>query len=928
MGVLKYVWGKAKKIDLNNEIKYSYHPLICHLIDVAAVAEVIWDSVLCKYLKNRLDHVLFDGIPFSKELIIFLAGIHDIGKATPIFQSKVPELAKILLKFGLKTFSDDQYHSILSGQIFQNACNSGILKLPINNSEFVHGIRYVLAGHHGAFPKSTNFGELIAEHIGDESWKKVQQTIIEIIIEFSGLNHFSNTNRKTLKESIDWKEINAILMFLAGFISVVDWIGSNECFFDYYINFENLEELKEDYLELSRSRAKKAFKIIGWDGWKTTEDRETMDFKDVFPFIRDLRPLQLEIVKKLNSIPSPSLTIIEAPMGEGKTEAALYLEHYFETNKQMQGSYIALPTQATANQMFKRVKKFLSQVKKGVRVNLHLLHGNALISDEYELLKTNSKNFEQESNIVADEWFSYRKRGLISPFGVGTVDQIMLSVLPLKHFFVRLFGLAGKVILIDEVHSYDVYMSTILEDLLRWLHYLGSSVILLSATLPSHKRKKLIETYQSKNVEIEEKPYPRLIICSEDEIITSTFDTTLQKTGEESVLIEWIEEKDIVDKIKLSMKDGGRTALICNKIGRAQNFYNNLEFLKDQGIKIDLLHSRFPFHRRKEIEDDLLTRFGKNKDHTKNAQLLISTQIIEQSLDLDFDLMISDLAPIDLLFQRMGRLHRHPNDEKGRPVSRPKPLKRPQFWIIKPRLNESKIPQFSFPIYSKYVLLKTFLNLWSVKTISIPDDLEPMIETVYSDKLEIPKIFQKKNEEWIQVINDAKMKRMTNNEKKTLSAKYKLIPSPSNEDFFEDFSAYLKENAPEADLFLNSLTRITSPSINLVCLYKNKDVLSLDEAGNHTINLKQEPTFDKAKLILNYGIRVSSYPLFKYFTHHSSKPPAWKGSVLIRHFHQIILCKEENSNNYYFDIPKYRIHLNIKLGLLIEKQKAVKKKNE
>ncbi len=922
MSVLKYVWGKAKKIDLNNEIKYSYHPLICHLIDVAAVAEALWDNVLSKYLKNRLDRVLFDGKPFSKELILFLAGIHDIGKATPIFQSKVPELATMLLKFGLTTFSDDQYHSILSGQIFQNACNSGVLKLPFDDLEFIRGIKYVLAGHHGTFPKSTNFGELIAEHTGDESWKKVQQSFLDIIIEFSGLNHLSTTSRTNLKEPIDRKEFNAFLMFLAGFISVVDWIGSNECFFDYYVSFENLEELKENYFELSRSRAKEALKIIGWDGWKTTEDIEIMDFKEVFPFIKDLRPLQSEIVKKLNSIPSPSLIIIEAPMGEGKTEAALYLGYYFETIKQMQGSYIALPTQATANQMFQRVKKFLSQVKKGARVNLHLLHGNAIISDEYELLKTNSKNFEQESNIVADEWFSYRKRGLISPFGVGTVDQIMLSVLPLKHFFVRLFGLAGKVILIDEVHSYDIYMSTILEDLLRWLHYLGSSVILLSATLPSHKRKKLIETYLSESVEIEEKPYPRLIICSEDGIKTSTFATALQKKGEESVLIEWVEEKDIVEKIMSSMKDGGRTALICNKIRRAQNFYNNLKFLKDQGVKIDLLHSRFPFHRRKEIEDGLLTRFGKKNDHTKSAQLLISTQIIEQSLDLDFDLMISDLAPIDLLFQRMGRLHRHPNDEEGRPVSRPKMLTRPQFWVIKPRLNESKIPQLAFPIYSKHILLKTFLSLWPVKTISIPDDLEPMIETVYSDKLEIPKIFQEKKREWIRVINEAKIKRMGKDEKKILSARYKLIPNPSNEDFFEDFSAYFKENAPEAEIFLNSLTRITSPSITLVCLYKNKDMLSLDEAGNHTINLKQEPNFEEAKLILNYGIRVSHYPLFKYFTQHSSKPSSWKKNVLIRHFHQIILSKEENTNKYYFDIPKYRIYLNIKLGLFIEKQKT------
>ncbi len=802
--LLKYIWGKVPK---KRRRPLVYHPLVCHLIDVAAVAEIYWEDVFSKYLKTQVGH-LFQNQETTKRWLMFLAGLHDLGKSTPIFQSQVPELAEKLKRYGLETYNIKIYHSILSGEIFYRHLKSGELGFRIED-KFISKLRYVIGGHHGIFQSVGSFREIENEHIGCGNWKDVQKKLIQIVADFCGFDHDNRIVPFYSEEVLNSDKFNTLYVFIAGFISVVDWIGSNDEFFNFYSEYENITEFKENYFKLSRKRAKEAIKKIGWDSWKVPDGRnEVFPFKKVFQFINDLRPLQQQIIDNLKHITSPSLVIIEAPMGEGKTEAALYLEHYLEQNENLQGAYIALPTQATADQMFLRVKDFLSKVKPRLRVNLHLLHGTAILSDKYSILKTNSKNFDkEESNIVADEWFTFRKRGLISPFGVGTIDQILLSVLPLKHFFIRLFGLAGKVIIIDEVHSYDVYMDTILTFLLKWLNLLGSSVILLSATLPSFKRKTLIKTYYSKNDEIRIVNYPRITMCSKDKIIIRTFNVELKKQGDKSVFIGWIDENSILEKLKTFLKNGGRVAIVCNKVKRAQNLYLKLKRLKDLGFEVDLLHSRFPYIQKKGIIDAVLEKYGKNKNIKTFSRLLISTQIIEQSLDLDFDLMISDLAPIDFLFQRMGRLHRHVKDKEGNIVVRPDMLKRPQFWVIKPELNEHSIPQFSNPIYSNYILLKTFLHLWQVDNISIPDDLESKIESVYGDNSGIPAIFDYVDQ-WEREISQAKIKKENSDRDKSFSAENKLILNPSEEAFFEDFPDYFEDIES-----LQLSTRLTSPSI-------------------------------------------------------------------------------------------------------------------
>ncbi|MGI8848633.1 MAG: CRISPR-associated helicase Cas3' [Pyrinomonadaceae bacterium] len=432
-------------------------------------------------------------------------------------------------------------------------------------------------------------------------------------------------------------------MIFAGLTTVADWIGSNADFFKCEIDDsvkvigdENFSLDLDEYCKKAVKTADEAFSKLGWSNWV----RETgeKDFDDLFPNLPPKRRLQnvaIEIAKEIDSV---GICIVESPMGEGKTEAAMFLADTFNAKLGLRGIYFALPTQATSNQMFGRVEKFLDERFAGEDLNVHLMlqHGHSSISADFEKgienfrnlqnLYDDAENYNKQkvSNVVAAEWFTYKKRGLLVPFGVGTIDQILLAVLQTKHVFVRLFGLAHKTIIIDEVHAYDAYMSTLLERLLEWLAALGSPVVLLSATLPKKKRDALVKAYlkglgqTSETDELEEigadKTYPRISYATaaipEKTFYVRHLETSDQNT--KTLHLEWKDENNFVEELKLKLAGGGCVAIICNTVDKAQTLYTQLstdEFFQglasDDKPTLDLLHARFRFKDRDERENAL-----------------------------------------------------------------------------------------------------------------------------------------------------------------------------------------------------------------------------------------------------------------------------------------------------------------------------------
>ncbi len=466
-------------------------------------------------------------------------------------------------------------------------------------------------------------------------------------------------------------------------------------------------------------------------------------------------------------------------------------------------------------------KKFLKARYSNFRVNTQLVHGATLLSQEFTELRLatypedGEGNTNECSGVVAESWFLPKKRSLLAPFGVGTIDQALLAVLQTKHFFVRLFGLAHKTIIIDEVHAYDTYMSTLLERLLEWLHALGCSVVLLSATLPAQKRLALLKAFGS-NEPQQEVVYPRLTWISGNENGAVNFPAAQPK----QITVRHISNDvtELVQALRAAIAQGGCVAVVCNTVGQAQEIYQTLR--QEQLVStecLQLLHSRFPFEEREKRERRTRLSFGKEEQGKRPlVAVLVATQIIEQSLDLDFDLMVTDLAPADLVLQRAGRLHRHDNQ-------RPTPLASPTLWLRMPPVDDHQIPEFgpSAKIYDHYTLLRSYLALKDRQFIQLPEDLETIVEAVYGDQVSWP------SAAWQEAAATTKEEFEQEIAKDEYKARSNLIASPKTSEtpgeFLARFSQQLEEDNPEAHQALQALTRLAEPSVQVVCLLQTPE---------------------------------------------------------------------------------------------------------
>ena len=609
------LWAKSRPSD---EKSFAYHPLLCHMLDTAAVADAMWSEVLTEGARARTAASLQIGLRGAAAWVAFLAGLHDLGKACPAFQGQEPA-ARALLRdagFWFPRLAIKAPHGIVTARALQET-------LPVFgvSRELAGELGTLAGGHHGIFPSATDLQNLPEDASGDTGWRDARAQLARLLAETLALP------RDATPERLD--KPSAII--LAGFISVADWIASNEEFFPHAAKGWEAPCIDPArYWQQARLNAAHALATLGWIA--CPHAGSSASFESLFPG-RTPRPIQEAAAGLADVSDGPSLVIIEAPMGEGKTEAALLLADRWAASLGRRGCYFALPTQATSNQMFGRVFEFLSGRYASHAVNLQLLHGHAALSAEFqELLRKGNRLFAptnicQEdaagdvASVAAAEWFTHRKRGLLAPFGVGTIDQVLLAVLQTRHVFVRLFGLAGKTVVIGEVHAYDTYMTTLIERLLEWLASLGASVVLLSATLPDAKRRALLEAYATgagvgPGQSGAQTCYPRISwvapqgggVCH----VEASSDCS------KSVALRWVNGKlpegpgeafALAERLKQALADGGCAAVICNTVGRAQQVYLALKPFFPEA-ELDLLHSRYLFADRDKREKRCLRRYG------------------------------------------------------------------------------------------------------------------------------------------------------------------------------------------------------------------------------------------------------------------------------------------------------------------------------
>lgn len=591
-------WGKVKKEPEHQGS--DYHLLPYHCLDVAAVADV-WLTESRTLLKQISLHMDCSESQ-SKTIILFYVLLHDFGKFDARFQNFVEDI-RIQLQGSDFDVEPEKYAHGSHGYLH--------FMRSYGHNEAMKAV----AGHHGYC--DTSIDRNLAEPDADEELieldKKARKEWIEFCLVWTGLTSIPDVGD---------------IPMLAGLCSVADWIGSS------ITNFNTKIEDLDTYYQRTLPRAKQALIEAG-----VLNKLNGAGFDYLFaPF----QPRGIQTL--LNDMPlTAGLTIVESDTGSGKTEFALaYASMLIEQNL-ADGIVFGLPTQATANGLFARIGEAADKLFPDSTLTLAHSKSKYLMPDENGFLHQSSK------------------RAFLGSLSVATVDQILMGVLGIKHQFIRSFGTRKSVLILDEIHSFDAYMYALIERVLQGQHQAYSSVLLLSATLPLSLKNKLVKPYSGK---VKSKAYP-LITHVDINGITKEFALKESAVQKKIQLENWM-ANDLLPTIEQQQSliehavNGAVIGVICNTVHDAQNLYQQIKSqinTEGEPLEIDLFHARYTFSDRARIEKQILATYGKHA--SRKGRILVATQVVEQSLDLDFDIMVSQIAPIEFLMQRMGRLWRH-----------------------------------------------------------------------------------------------------------------------------------------------------------------------------------------------------------------------------------------------------------------------------
>lgn len=606
-----------------------------------------------------------------------IAACHDLGKVSPTFQEKIyrgTEGYQNNAKSELKNVNPD-IEKLWGG-------HAGVSQATAVQLNLGRYIPKILGQHHGYSPILSNLANDAV--FGGENWQQQREALV-------------NELKKRLDTDFPEVKGDTQSRVLAGLTTVADWIGSSARF----------DDPKEDWQPFIK-------KALDEAGFVKPQLQPNLSFTQVFGFkAREIQQTLIENCKQ------SGVYVLEAPMGIGKTEAALYAAYKLLNSGEVTGIYFALPTQLTSDKIHERMNGFLESVlaPNSPHRDALLVHGNAWLK----------RTMAVEGN-PNGSWFQEGKRGILAPFSVGTIDQALMAVMSVKHGFVRAFGLAGKVVILDEVHSYDAYTGTLLDELVKELRKLYCTVIILTATLSTERRQKLIDQHAKAQY------YP-LISVSPNGGKLQELAVNLPENN--SVAIHCCKQQALaMDEALKRAEEGQQVLWIENTVAEAQAIYKQLSAI-DINVDYGLLHSRFLKCDRANNEAKWVKLYGKNNPEArqKKGRILVGTQVLEQSLDIDADFLVSRFCPTDMLLQRIGRLWRHENSYRPDNAQR-------EAWLLMPELQAAiKEAKAEFgktaKVYSPYVLCRSLAVWHQLDSIELPKDIRPLIEVTYQAQDEI-----------------------------------------------------------------------------------------------------------------------------------------------------------------------------------------------
>nr|WP_321510302.1 CRISPR-associated helicase Cas3' [uncultured Celeribacter sp.] len=627
-----FPWGKA-----DAQTGMTHH-LAHHSADVAATLVALLDLPKIRKNANRSA-----GFALTYEQISCLGALsflHDIGKLAPAFQIKAlsprqARKARDHLRCGWKwLMQDDDPSQILDG-----------------NAPFIVGWESietwfkVLYAHHGRPVPCT-----------PESWAQDAFAPMPGYDWKAGEALMGRAMRSwfpEIRSHAPPPPTPAFAHFFAGLLALADWIGSDRTAFPFVATFD------PGYWEKARTRANKRLKEIGLD-----THNSALAGPASWPLLSDhpnARPAQDAVAQ---APLSEQLVILEAETGAGKTEAALWRFAQLYEIGAVDSLYFAVPTRAAARQLQSRVNTALERMFKAPTPEAILAIPGQTMSGEAHGIRLPEFAVKWDDDIGAEgrakRWAAeHATRFLAAQIAVGTVDQVMMAGLMVKHAHLRGSALSRSLLVIDEVHASDAWMTEIQRAVLRDHMALGGHALLMSATLGAVARSAWMGTTLPSLKEAEATPYPA--VWTKGTCVSVVSDSNARKDVAVRALVGWSGE-DAAIRALVAARQGARVLVIRNTVDRARETFaacrNEAPELVLQLNDVPTLHhSRFAAEDRAQLDARVEAVLGKGS--SAQGMIVIGTQTLEQSLDIDADILITDLCPMDVLLQRIGRLHRH-----------------------------------------------------------------------------------------------------------------------------------------------------------------------------------------------------------------------------------------------------------------------------
>lgn len=740
---LRY-WGKARP---SRPEGASSHLLPYHCLDVAAVGRLYLGR------HRRLLAFLAEALSLPEAVVLdwiaFWLAVHDIGKFAEPFQAQRQDLFLELQGEPPRKCNYSVPHDVLGALLWNKSLAS---ELSAAGESWVrwyeHGIEHwvhAVTGHHGK-PPAVDGQQALPLHFSQRDLRAALEfvrTARGLLLPQAALRALAQLDRREFlaaSKKLSW--------WVAGLAVLADWIGSNTDCFPYRADPLELDA----YWALAQEQARWALAITGV---LPAQPAATQAIEQLFPYVADPTPLQ-RWAANAPIFDAPALYVLEDVTGAGKTEAAITLAHRLLAHGRADGLFFALPTMATANAMFRRLAPMGARLfELPPPPSIVLAHGQRHLSPEFDAAvvpagapEDDPAQHDASASARCAAWLAdSNKKALLAHVGVGTIDQALLAVLHARHQSLRLLGLFGKVLVVDEVHACDAYVLNLLGNVLRFHAASGGSAILLSATLPKATKQVLVDAFtqglrgrEARGPAVVSNAYPLATSCcpaqghfSEESVASrAVLARRVAVSGAPSV-------EDVVAHLVAAAHSGRCAIWIRNTIHDALAAHALLA-LHLPPERLLLFHARFAMGDRLNIEAELERRFGERSGAEDRAgHVVIATQVAEQSLDVDFDVMATDLAPVDRLVQRAGRLHRHLRDVQGNRIQAgPDGRGQPQLLIHAPQWTEDPDASWFQAVFPKAAkVYPDHALLWrSLREIApgyrLPEDGRSLVEAAYA----------------------------------------------------------------------------------------------------------------------------------------------------------------------------------------------------